>query len=190
MSSNLLRSDIKLIRKRYDEALQMQGIPAKYQWPTHVEYNAQGEPVIEGYSDYIDTFIFFEGNPRITTFKRLGWVVENNSDLPFLLHCSYNLDHLQKECLFSMSGAYTDVPSRVFRVTEISYDFQAPDHVICQVVPEYEKQSVRKTESETRKKFNTSHTFIKPRTNYRGQYYTTQEDLGDDMKRFDRNSGD
>lgn len=181
MSENLLKSDIVLARKRYDEALKMQGIPAKYQWPTKVDYNGQGEPVIEGYSDYIETHIFFDGNPQVRTFKRYGWVVENSDKLPFLLHCSWNLTHLQKESLFSISGQFTDIPDRVFRVTELTYDLQAPDHVICQVVPEYNAKTVRDTESEQRRKFNSSHTFLRPRTDYRGDYHTTQEDTSDKL---------
>lgn len=182
MSENLLKSDIVLARKRYNEALQMQGIPAKYQWPTNVEYNGQGEPVIEGYSDFIETQIFFDGNPQVRTFKRYGWVVENADNLPFLLHCSWDLPHLQKESLFSISGQFTDIPDRVFRVTELTYDLQAPDHIICQVVPEYNKQTVRKTEAEQRQKYTSSHTFIKPREDYRGNYHETQEDIADDVK--------
>ena len=54
MSVNLIGPDIQLIRNRYDEALQMQGIPCKYQFPNMADSNAQGEPVIDNYSDMIE----------------------------------------------------------------------------------------------------------------------------------------
>lgn len=179
MAQNLLGADVTLARARYDEALKMQGIPAKYQYPNDVTYNAQGEAVTDAYTIPQDTYIFFEGNPKITTFKRLGWVVENGKDLPFLLHCSWNLPHVQKDSLFSVSGQYTDVSERVFRVTEITYDMQAPDHLICQVVPEYSEQTVHRTEKETRQQYHSSHTFIKSHTDYRGNYHSTKEDIQD-----------
>lgn len=176
MAVNLIGEDIKLIRKRYDEALQMQGIPVKYQYPLRAETNSQGEPVSDSLSEMIDTHIFFEGNPKVKTFKRYGWVVENNQDLPFLIHCSFNLKHLQKDSIFRMSGQYSELPDRIFRVTEITYDLQAPDHLVCQVIPVYDDQAVGYTKKEVEKKFNTSNHFLKPNTDYRGDYHKTKED--------------
>ena len=65
------------------------------------------------------------------------------------------------------------MPDRVFRVTELTTDMQAPDHIIAQVVPAYEKQTVGRTEKEIEKKFNKSNTFLKPKTDYRGDTYDT-----------------
>ena len=64
MSVNLIGEDIKLMRSRYDEALNMQGIPCRYQYPNMADTNAQGESVIDSYSEMIDTHIFFDGNQR------------------------------------------------------------------------------------------------------------------------------
>lgn len=178
MSVNLIGKDIELMRSRYDEALQMQGIPAKYQYPNLASSNEQGEPVIDSYSEKINTHIFFDGNPKVKTYKRYGWVVENDKDLPFLLHCSFNLPQLQKDCLFSLSGQYTGMPDRVFRVTELTCDLQAPDHMLCQVVPVYDKQTVGRTNKEIDKTFNKSNHFLKSNTDYRGDYRTALK--GDD----------
>lgn len=178
MSVNLIGKDIELMRSRYDEALQMQGIPAKYQYPNLASSNEQGEPVIDSYSQKINTHIFFDGNPKVKTYKRYGWVVENDKDLPFLLHCSFNLPQLQKDCLFSLSGQYTGMPDRVFRVTELTCDLQAPDHMLCQVVPVYDKQTVGRTNKEIDKTFNKSNHFLKSNTDYRGDYRTALK--GDD----------
>ena len=71
MSMNLIQPDIELMRERYDEALSMLGVPAKYQFPNIARSNVQGEPEIDNYSFPEDTFIFFDGNPKIKTFKRL-----------------------------------------------------------------------------------------------------------------------
>ena len=176
MAVNLIGDDIKLMRKRYDEALVMQGIPVTYQYPLMAETNAQGEPLIDSYSEYIDTHIFFEGNPKVKTFKRYGWVVENNEDLPFLIHCSFNLEHLQKDSVFRIAGQYSELPDRVFRVTELTYDIQAPDHIVCQVIPVYDDQITGYTEKEVKKKFNKSSHFIRQEVDYRGDYHKTAED--------------
>lgn len=176
MVHNLIGQDIELMRKRYDEALTLRGIPAKYQHPLMADTNAQGEPVVEAYSEYIDTHIFFDGNPKIKTFKRYGWVVENDSELPFLLHCSFNLPNVQRDSLFTISGQYSGLPDRVFRVTELTMDLQAPDHLIAQVVPVYDKQTVGRTEHEVKKTFNTSNHFLNPNVDYRGHEYVTKED--------------
>lgn len=177
MAINLIGEDIKLMRKRYDEALTMRGIPAKYQFPNLPDTNHQGEAVVDSYSDIIDTYIFFEGNPKVKTFKRYGWVVENSDDLPFLIHCSFDLPHMQKDCIFRISGQYSELPDRVFRVTEITYDLQAPDHIVVQVVPVYDKvQIVGRTDKEIKQQFNKSNYFLQQNVDYRGHEHVTKED--------------
>lgn len=174
--NNLIGPDIKLMRQRYDEALQLQGIPVTYQYPNIPESNVQSEAMIDSYSEPIDTNIFFEGNPKVKTFKRYGWVVENDQNLPFLLHCSFNLPHVQKDSIFRIAGQYAEIPDRIFRVTEITYDIQTPDHLICQVIPSYDDNIVGRTPVEVKKTFNTSNHFLKQEVDYRGNYYTTKEE--------------
>lgn len=174
MSINLIGKDIVIMRKRYDEALEMQGVPCRYQFPNLASTNTHGEPVIDSYSGMIDTHVFFEGSPKVKTFKRMGWVVENDKELPFLIHCSFNLPNLQKDSIFRIAGQYADVDERVFRVTEISYDLQAADHLVCQVIPVYEKQIVGRTDKEIERTFNKSNHFIQSPTDYRGQYISEQ----------------
>lgn len=177
MSVNLIGSDILLMRKRYDEALAMQGIPATYQFPLMATSNQNGESLIDSYSDECSTSVFFEGSPKVKTFKRLGWVVENDSDLPFLIHCSFDLPNLQKDSLFKFgSGHFSGLPDRVFRVTELTYDISCPDHVVCQVVPVYDKNVVGRTDAEVLSTFSTSNHFIKRPLDYRGSYHSTSED--------------
>jgi len=177
MSKRLIESDVKLMRLRYDEALEMQGIEAKYQYPNISDPNGLGETIIDSYSDMVDTYVFFDGSPKIKTLKRFGWVVDNDSDLPFLIHCSFQLPHLQKDCLFRLSGHYSEVPDRTFKVTEISYDPEAPDHLVCQIVPVYDDKPTGRTRKEEQKTFNTSHHFLSDNTDYRGDYHKTKEDV-------------
>lgn len=172
---NLIQSDIVMMRKRYDEALSMQGIKCFYQFPNISGSDDRGQPVIDSYSQPQDIYIFFEGTPKIKTYKRLGWVVENDKDLPFLIHCSFNLPNLQKDSIFTISGQYTGLPDRSFRVTEISYDLQCADHIVCQVVPVYDKQTVGRTDNEIKSTFNTSNHFLKQNVDYRGHYISEQE---------------
>lgn len=174
MSKNLIGKDIIMMRKRYAEALQMQGVPCRYQFPILPDTNQNGEPVVDSYSDMIDTYIFFEGSPKIKTFKRMGWVVENDSDLPFLIHCSFDLPNLQKDSIFRIAGQYSDVDERVFRVTQLSYDIQAPDHIVCQVIPVYDNNIVGRTDKEVENTFNTSNHFITQPIDYRGKYISEQ----------------
>lgn len=175
--NNLIGPDVLLMRKRYDEALKLQGIPALYQFPNLPGTNCQGESLIDSYSEPYEINIFFEGTPKIKTFKRLGWVVENDQDLPFLIHCSFNLQHVQKDSIFRISGQYADIPERVFRATEISYDLQCPDHLVCQVIPVYDNNVVGRTSVEIKKEFSTSNKFLKQDTDYRGNYHHTKEDF-------------
>lgn len=177
MAINLIGADVKLMRKRYNEALLMRGVPCKYQFPLMAQSNNSGDPVVEAYSDYIDTHIFFDGNPRMKTFKRYGWVVENDQNLPFLIHCSFDLPHVQKDSIFTIGGQYSELPDRVFRVTEITQDIQAPDHIICQVVPVYGDNIVGRTTKETERMYNTSSHFLKDPRDYRGMYPTTQSEF-------------
>lgn len=170
---HLIQEDIKLMRARYDDALKMQGIPCQYQYPNMADTNAQSESVVDSYSELISTHVFFDGNPKVKTYRRYGWVVENNQDLPFLIHCSYNLPKLQRDSLFRLSGMFADVPERVFRVKEISYDLQCPDHAVVQVIPVYDKEQLTgRTKKEVEMTFNSSNHFIKQPVDYRGNVYS------------------
>ena len=169
--ANLIGEDIVLWRQRYDEALEMRGIPCSYQYPIDAGSNTQGEPLADGYSTPKDTHIFLDSNPKVKTFKRYGWVVENDDNLPFLIHCSFNLPHLQKDAIFRIAGQYTELPDRMFRVTAITYSLQAPDHMICQAVPAYEEQLAGRTRKEVANTFNRSNHFLNSSLDYRGNWY-------------------
>ena len=70
------------------------------------------------------------------------------------------------------------MPDRIFRVTELTYDLQAPDHIICQVVPVYNSSThtvVGRTDKEIEKTFNKSSHFIKQNKDYTGKYISEQK---------------
>lgn len=174
---SLIQSDIKLMRSRYNEALELQGIACTYQFPNLAKSNTQGEPEIDSYSELIETHIFFESTPKVKTLKRFGWVVENSEDLPFLIHCSWDLPHLQKDSIFRIAGQYSELPERVFRVTNISYDLQAPDHLVATIIPVYdETQIVGRTKKEISNTYNKSNRFLKDDIDYRGHYHRAKTD--------------
>ena len=102
-------------------------------------------------------------------FSRSAISSDFSEDLPFLIHCSWDLPKVQKDSIFSIAGEYSELPERKFRVTEISYDLQAPDHLVCQIVPIANGQSiVGKTRKEIAQTFNKSNHFLKENTDYRG----------------------
>lgn len=175
---SLIQEDIKLMRARYNEALELQGIACTYQFPNLATTNTQGEPLIDSYSELIETHIFFDSNPKVKTLKRFGWVVDNSDDLPFLVHCSWDLPHLQKDAIFRIAGQYSELPERIFRVTNISYDLQAPDHLVATIIPVYdENQIVGRTQKETAKVYNKSNRFLKQEVDYRGHYPRAKTDV-------------
>jgi hypothetical protein len=186
MAVNLIGSDIEIMRKYYEEALSMQGIPSKYQYPLLADSDTQGMPLIDSYSDMISTHIFFDGAPKARTYKRYGWVVENDENLPFLVMCSYYMENLQKDCLFHIGGHHANLPDRIFRVTELTCDLQAPDHMVCQVVPVYgndSKNIVGRTDKEVAQTYNKSNTFLKPQKDYRGDHHNPIQDGGNTVRK-------
>lgn len=176
MSINLIGDDILLLRDNYDEALKMQGIPCKYQYPILADTNTQGESVVDTFSPVIDAHVFFDGSPKVKTFKRYGWVVENDKELPFLIHCSFNLPNVQKDSVFRISGMYSGLPDRIFKVTEITYDLQCPDHLVVQVVPVVDNNIVGRTDKEVAQTYNKSNHFLKQEVDYRGHHYRGKDD--------------
>ena len=180
MTQHLIGPDILLMRKRYEESLKLLGCPATYQFPNLAKSNEQGEPEIDSYSEPMETNIFFDGNPKVKTFKRYGWVVDNDKDLPFIIHCSWDLPKVQKDSIFTMSGLYSELTERKFRVTEITYDMVAADHLVCQVVPIANGQPIiGRTKKEIEQTFNTSNHFLKSNTDYRGEDVNSKYHPGD-----------
>lgn len=174
MSNHLIGNDILLMRKRYNEALTMTGQPCQYQFPNFAKSNDQGEPEIDSYSEPMDTYVFLDGNPKVKTYKRYGFVADNDADLVPLLHCSWDLPNVQKDSIFTYAGLYSGLEPRKYRVIDITYDAMCADHLICRVVLIANGQPiVGRTKREIAQTFNTSNHFLKNEVDYRGHPYTT-----------------
>lgn len=172
MTQHLIGKDILLMRKRYDEALEQQGQPCTYQFPNMVKPNEQAEAEVDSYSEPMDTHVFLDGNPKVKTYKRYGFVADNDADLVPLLHCSWNLPNVQKDSIFTYAGLYSGLEPRIYRVIDITYDAMCADHLICRVVLVANGQSiVGRTKKEIEQTFSTSNHFFKQNTDYRGNYY-------------------
>lgn len=174
MANHLIGNDILLMRKRYNEALEQQGQPCTYQFPNFAKSNDQGESEIDSYSEPMDTYVFLDGNPKVKTYKRYGFVADNDADLVPLLHCSWDLPNVQKDSIFTYAGLYSGLEPRKYRVIDITYDAMCADHLICRVVLIANGQPiVGRTKKEIAQTFNTSNHFLKNEVDYRGHPYTT-----------------
>jgi len=165
--------DVEFLRCCYDMALELQGVPCEYQYPLKNDYNIHGEQSADAFSEIIHTFVGVEADPKISTLRKIGWVVENSSDLPFLLHVSFSLPGLQKGSKFKISGLYTELPAREFVVERITVPFQAPDHVIVEVIPQYDKKNrgIAEDKAEVEKMLDREELFFVEPTDYRGDVY-------------------
>ena len=171
---NLIQSEeVEILRAYYDEALEMQGVPCTYQYPLKNDYNIHGEQAADAFSEPINTFVGIEAEPKISTIRKLGWVVENDSDLPFLLHVSFGLPELQKGCKFMFAGLHTNLPAREFVVERMTIPFQAPDHMIVEVIPQYDTKNrgIAEDPISVAKMLDKEELFFEEPTDYRGSAY-------------------
>lgn len=127
--------EVTYLRKQFAEALKQLGVPFKYQYPLGNNVDMYNQPAPDGYSVEYDVYGIFDGDPKLKTYKNLGWVVEKSDNLPFLIHIPFDTPHIQKGCLFRTSGLITGIEERVFQVVELSSSLMCPDHIVCQVVP-------------------------------------------------------
>jgi len=168
----IVDEEVQMLREMYDEGLEMQGVPVQYQYPLKNDYNLYGEQAADAFSELIDTFCGVEAQPKIATLKKLGWVVENSSELPFLLHVSFNLPEIQKGSKFFFAGLHTGLPTREFVVERMSMEFQVPDHIICEVIPQYRKDGGIAEDAVAKQKLLDKETlFFEEESDYRGEVY-------------------
>jgi hypothetical protein len=168
----IVDEEVQMLREMYDEGLEMQGVPVRYQYPLKNDYNTHGEQAADSFSEFIDTFVGVEAEPKISTIRKLGWVVENSADLPFLLHASFNLPEIQKGSKFFFAGLHTGLPSREFVVERMSMEFQVPDHIVCEVIPQYRADGgIAECPVEKQKQLDKETLFFEEESDYRGEVY-------------------
>ena len=133
---SLIREDeVLYLRRQFKETVKQLGILFKYQYPLGNDLDDFSQPAPDGYSRELEVYGIFDGEPKLKTYKNLGWVVEKGDNLPFLIHIPFDTEHIQKGALFKISGQITGIQERVFQVTELSTGLVCPDHIVCQIVP-------------------------------------------------------
>lgn len=127
--------EVIYLRNRFVETVKELGVPFIYQYPLGNDLDDFAQPAPDGYSQELEVYGIFDGEPKLKTYRNLGWVVEKSDNLPFLLHIPFSTPHIQKGCLFKTSGQFTGIAERVFQVTELTTGLVCPDHIVCQIVP-------------------------------------------------------
>lgn len=133
--SLIVEREIEYLRRQFRFAVEQLGVQFMYRYPLNNDIDKFNQPAPDGYSEKIPVYGVFEGEPKLKTYKNLGWVVEKNDSLPFLIHVPFDTPHIQRGCLFEIDGQITSIESRLFQVTELTTGLVCPDHIICQIVP-------------------------------------------------------
>ncbi len=133
--SLIVEKEIEYLRRQFRFAVEQIGVQFMYRYPLNNAIDVFNQPAPDGYSERIPVYGVFEGEPKLKTYRNLGWVVEKSDNLPFLIHIPFDTPHIQRGCLFEIDGQITSIESRLFQVTELSTGLVCPDHIICQIVP-------------------------------------------------------
>lgn len=131
----ILEREVEYLRRQFNETVKQLGVCFKYQYPLGNDLDTFSQPAPDGYSREIEVYGIFDGEPKLKTYRNLGWVVEKSDNLPFLIHIPFDTEHIQKGALFKISGQMTGIQERIFQVTELSTGLVCPDHIVCQIVP-------------------------------------------------------
>ena len=133
--SLIREEEVQYLRDAFKETVRQLGVPFIYQYPLGNDIDSFAQPAPDSYSREIEVYGIFDGEPKLKTYKNLGWVVEKNDNLPFLIHVPFDTERIQKNALFKIKGQFTGIPDRLFQVTELSTALVCPDHIVCQIVP-------------------------------------------------------
>lgn len=137
----LFNQDATLYRRFFKEQAKLLGVHVQYQYPVDMKFTLHGQEDPTGYSEPIEMDIIFESSPKLSTFKRLGWVSETKDDKPYLVQLPYDAPNLQKGCLLTLPSPLPLSPARVFKITDITVDQILPDSWYCKVAPKFEKMN-------------------------------------------------
>jgi hypothetical protein len=137
----LINKDASLYRGFFKEQAKLLGIHVLYQYPIDMEFTVHGQENPLGYSDPIEMDIIFDQSPKLKTLKRFGWMSEDPEDKPYLIQVPFDAPNLQKGCLITLPAPLPLIDSRVFKITDISFDQILPDSWYCKLAPKFEKQN-------------------------------------------------
>lgn len=142
----LFQEDALIYREFFKEQAKLLGIQVKYQYPVDMDYTLHGQEDPKGYSEPVDLDIIFDQSPKLKTLKKLGWISEDPSDKPYMIQVPYDTPNLQKGSLIILPSPLPLVPSKVFKITDITVDQILPDSWYCKVAPKFEKKDALKPE--------------------------------------------
>lgn len=151
----LNKKDIELHRTWFKEMCRLQGINVLYKTPLKATegFDMYGE-TDDHYSDPILVSCIFDEHPTIWTMKKLGWNSELQTENS-IIHVPYDLENLQKDCLFIIPSAIDNSKGRVFKVIRMSTTMVYPASVACEIGPVFESDCSRnQIDDFTRSNFN------------------------------------
>lgn len=150
----LVRKDAELFRKFFKEQAKLLGIHVLYQYPVDMEFNIYGQENPRGYSDPIEMDVIFDQSPKLRTVQKLGWVSEDPSDKPYIVQVPFDTPNLKKGCLITLPAPLPISTSRIFKITDITFDQVLPDSWYCKVAPKFEEMNALTPQDYTDKSFS------------------------------------
>lgn len=137
----LFKRDAEIYRKFFKEQARLLGIRVQYQYPIDMDFTLYGQENPRGYSEPIELDIIFDQSPRLRTLKKFGWVSESPEDKPYMIQVPYDTPNLQKGSLIIFPSPLPLLPSKVFKITDITVDQVLPDSWYCKVAPKFDKMN-------------------------------------------------
>lgn len=131
----LSSQDASIFRSYFKEMAKLQGIPVKYQYPIDMSFSQYAEENPTGFSEPEDMCIIFNANPKISTLRKYGWVVEANDDKPFIATLPYDAPQLQKGCRIILPVIGGISSERIFVITELYCNLDTADSWVCKLAP-------------------------------------------------------
>lgn len=149
----LLKNDIKLHRKYFNEMCNLIGIKVIYRAPRKDKhYTTYGE-IDSNFQDPLVIGCIFTEHPDQQTMKKIGWISElqENSSL---IHVAYDTPDIQQGCLFIIPSGLDDGKGRLFRCIRLTNSMIYPSSIVCEIIPEYENTYPNTNNDFKHKSFN------------------------------------
>lgn len=134
----LNRSDSKIYRHFFNEAVKLLGQRVAYQYVINQELTIHSEDN-SNLSAPIPLDIIFEENPTIDTLNRLGWISEMNDQRPIVIYLPYTTPKLSVNARITIETVDGTPRPRTFKVTKIGSDLEFPDAYACSIVPVFDQ---------------------------------------------------
>lgn len=133
----LLRPDIKIHRKYFEEMVGLLGIKVLFRAPKPSKHYTTYTEIDTNFEKPIAIGCIFEEHPKQETLKKLGWAAELQEGAS-IIHVAYDTPGIQTGAIFLIPSAIDHAKGRVFRVGKMSTEMIYPASISCEIVPEYE----------------------------------------------------